>query len=242
MFLLSIKDDHEQPSEIERLGIRDLEIARDMDVEIVDQGEEVGWGRIARATKLFQVGLTRVRGLLVLLEMGYPDEWDLEAKLEGLLDMLDLEALKENSDLFSEVGYVGHLQEVEAEVMKYKMIRNDVETAAKVAVRCLFEDEYLFAETKVEASHVLNAYVRLNEDKWDVMVQSSLKKWLEDSMDAVSTGLSSERQANVSDQFLSVLRASIRQVTGDEAVSSWRKGSSIRFSLNDQSSITMEHF
>jgi hypothetical protein len=34
MFLLTVKDDHANPKELEDLGMRDLQIARDMDVEV----------------------------------------------------------------------------------------------------------------------------------------------------------------------------------------------------------------
>lgn len=63
--------------------MRDLQIARDMDVEIVDQGTEVGW-QVNTADKLFKVSLNRARGHLLLLEMGYLDDWDLEELLEEL--------------------------------------------------------------------------------------------------------------------------------------------------------------
>ena len=241
MFLLAIKDDHEQPSEIERLGLRDLEIARDMDVEIVDQGEEVGWGRINRAEKLFQVGLTRVRGLLLLLEMGYPDEWGIDEKLKELSRILNVEARKDSSDLFREIGYAGRLQQIETELMKYDMLQNDLDAAARVAVRALYEDEYLFAETKAEAIQVLMSYVQLNGDKWDSTVRAALKKWLEDSMDAVSTGLNSERQSSVSDAFLTVLSKSLRG-NGNESSSMSMKTRSMRFSINEHSCVTMEKF
>mmetsp|Transcript_3599 Transcript_3599/g.7179 ORF Transcript_3599/g.7179 Transcript_3599/m.7179 type:complete len:1732 (-) Transcript_3599:138-5333(-) len=239
MFLLTVKDDHSQPLEIERLGIRDLGISRDMDVEIIDQGEEVGWGRINRSEKLFQVGLTRIRGLILLLEMGYPDEWNIQGKLDELLDIMNAEATKDHSNLFREIGYVGRLQQVETELMKYNMLQNDIDGAAAVAVRPLYEDEYLLAETKVEAIQVLLGYIRLHGDKWDETVRTALKKWLEDSMDAVSTGLNSERQTSVSDAFLSVLRNSLRV---NESSSMSNKQKSARFSNEHYFCVTMEKF
>ena len=239
IFLLSIKDDHEQPSEIERLGLRDLKISRDMDVEIVDQGEEVGWGRTNREEKIFQVGLTRVRGLLLLLDLGYPDDWFIQDRLDVLTSLLAAESEKPNSSLFEVISYTGRLQQLETEMMKYKMAQNEIDAASKIAIRSLYEDEYLLAETKAEAIQVLMQYVQLNADKWDGTVRQALKKWLEDSMDSLSMGVNSERQTSVSDAFLSVLSKSMR---GGESSSLSIKQKTLRYSINEHSCVTMEKF
>ena len=70
IFLLAVKDGHSQPDELERLGIRDLEIARDLDQEISDSGEQAGWGDVDRMGKLLDVVQVRARGHLLLLELG----------------------------------------------------------------------------------------------------------------------------------------------------------------------------
>jgi hypothetical protein len=242
MFLLCVKDDHDQPAEIERLGIRDLEIARDMDTEIADQGEEVGWGHTHRTTQLFHVMLTRVRGLILLLELGYPDEWNLEEKLANLMNLLQSERTKASSELFTDISFVGRLQEIETELMKYYMAENDLDAAAKVAIRPLFEDEYLFAEVNVQAIQVLLSYLALNGDKWDNSVRSTLKKWLEDSLDNVSTGVESERQTSVSDSLLSVLSKSFVGSKGSPSIVGPLRSTNIRYSINDQTCCTMEKF
>ena len=238
IFLLTVKDYHEMPAEIECLGIRDLEIARDMDVEIIDQGEEVGWDRINRSEKLFNAALVRVRGLLLLLELGYPDIWGVEDKLYDLLNMVTEESAKYSSDLFYEIGYIGRLQQVETEFTKYAMIRNDIDTAARIMIRSLFEDEYHLAEAKVQAIRVMMSYLDLNGDKWDTTVRTALKKWLEDSMDTVASGLDSERHFDVSATSLSVLNSSFISEMGES------RASSARFSIADLtfSCVTMEIF
>jgi hypothetical protein len=239
IFLLSIKDSHEHPSEIERLGLRDLQIAKDMDLEIIDQGEEVGWGRTKRETKVFEVGLTRVRGLLLLLEMGYPDEWSIQAQLDGLESLLHAETQKENSNLFDVIRPTGRLQQIETEMMKYKMIQNEIDEAAEIAIRPLYEDEYLLAETKAEAIHVMLSYLQLNGDQWDESVRTTLKKWLEDSLDSLSMGVSRERQSSVSDAFLSVLSKSMR---GGDSSSMSIKQKTFAYSVNERNCVTMEKF
>merc|ERR1712183_666828 len=65
MFLLTVKNDHENPAELEELGCKDLEIAGDMDMEIIEYGNQAGWG-VRTLDKLFEVTLTRSRGYLSL--------------------------------------------------------------------------------------------------------------------------------------------------------------------------------
>ena len=83
------------------------------------------------------------------------------------------------------------------------------------------------------------SYLQLNGDRWDGTVRKALKKWLEDSMDAVSTGLNSERQTSVSDAFLNVLNKSLR---GNESSSMSIKQKNFRYSINEHSCVTMEKF
>ena len=174
-FLLSIKDDHEQPEKIEELGIRDLEIARDMDFEIVEYGEDIGFNRENRAHKRFLVNVCRARGHNQLLEIGYPDEmlknkgypeeWEIEELLDDAFRLLQDENERGMSKLFEDISVVGRLQQIETELMRYKLVMGDLDTAAKIAVRLLKEDAYLFSEAVSAAVKVLLAYV--DTDSWD---------------------------------------------------------------------------
>ena len=173
LFLLSIKDSHDNPEEVEELGLRDLEIARDMDCEIVEYGEDVGFNRDNRAHKLFQVNLIRARGHNMLLEMGYPDRimsekgypdnWYLSENLDECFKLLQLENSRGGpSELFADINRLGRLQEIETELMKYKLLVGDVEMAARIAIRILHEDALGFAESLMLAMEVLLSYSRSN--------------------------------------------------------------------------------
>ena len=169
LFFLTIKDETKQPENIEKLGMRDLEIARDMDLEIIAYGEDIGFNRENRSHKLFHANLVRARGHNILLAMGYPDdfmlekgypeEWELNKRLDEIFKLLEKENGQPSSELFVDVNVLGRLQDVETELMKYKLLTGDLETAAKIAIRMLFEDAKIFAEATYMAIQVLLSYV-----------------------------------------------------------------------------------
>ena len=159
MFLLTVKDGHESPGELETLGLRDLQIAKDMDVEIVDQGSEVGWD-IRSIEKIFDVYLSRIRGHLMLLEMGYEDKWDIDELLDEAFNLVKKEFSKSaSSPLFSNFCPAGRMQQIETELMRYKLLKGDLKCAAMIAIRLLVEDEQTLPEAQVKAVEVLSAYL-----------------------------------------------------------------------------------
>jgi hypothetical protein len=183
IFLLMVKDDHEHPEKIVELGLRDLVISRDMDGEIVEYGKDIGFNRENRAHKLFHGNLVRLRGHNMLLEMGYfnpyamteegyPDDWTLRERLDDCFTLLKTECQQESSKLFTDVSVLGRLQEIETELMKYNMLMQDVDMAAKIAIRVLMEDQTVFVETLSEAVDVLLAHVGTMEV--DVTTRSRL--------------------------------------------------------------------
>jgi hypothetical protein len=93
--------------------------------------------------------------------MGYSDDWDLEELLEELFRSLkkELKSKLYTSDLFHELGPAGRMQQVETELMRYKQIKGEVETAAKLAIRMLFEDEFILPEAQVKAVEILQLFV-----------------------------------------------------------------------------------
>jgi len=171
MFLLSVKDDHAKPEEIQELGMRDLQISRDMDVEIVDEGTQVGWN-VRGLDKRFDVLLSRFRGHLSLLEMGYPDDFDLEEWMGEAVQLLRKEMKSpDESSLFSEMKPTGRQQQIETELMKYYSIINDISTAAKIAIRMLVEDEYILPNAELMAVMILERYV----NEVDTGIKSDIK-------------------------------------------------------------------
>ena len=161
IFLLTVKNSHKNPKELEELGFRDLQIVTDMDVEIVDEGSQVGWD-VRTIDQLFDVKLTRIKGHIQLLEMGYPDDWEVIELLEDALKILATEVKKapSSSKLFRELNVAGRMQQVETEMMRYLMLKKDIEPAAKIAIRILVEDEFTLPEAQTKAVEVLLAYVK----------------------------------------------------------------------------------
>jgi hypothetical protein len=158
MFLLTIKDDHAQPDEIQKLGMRDLQISRDMDVEIIEEGTQVGWN-VRGPAKTFEVMLSRFRGHVLLLEMGFADTFELEEWMHDAFNLVKSELKnQETSDLFVEMGPGGRMQQIELELITYYMLKNDVYTAAKIGTRMLYEDEFTLPVAQIQAIEALQKY------------------------------------------------------------------------------------
>jgi hypothetical protein len=168
MFLLHVKHDHENPKEIEELGMRDLQIARDMDQEVVSYGEEIGWGSKDRIAKRFNVNLVRIRGYNSLQALGYDHDWGVEELVEETLDIIKKEFRnRDSSELFADMTVAGRLQELEGRLMRHKVLRGELETAARIAVRMIIEDEHVFVDSMMQAIDVLILYAEsgaVNED------------------------------------------------------------------------------
>lgn len=244
MFLLMVKDDHAQLEELERLGFRDMEISRDMDAEIEAQGEESGWGSINRLQKLFDVRLMRIRGYLLLLGNGYSDKWEIEERLEELFDMLAMESKKPHSDLFTEVKYFGRLQMAEAEMVKYLLVKREIVSAAKVAIRMLMEDEQVLLDAEVTALKALREYIDWSDRSMDASTRVQVKEALDDMMDYLSEYYEITRKSMSSNRTRkhSVASKSCRSL-GNLVVSK-RSTLSERWSMSENSGpfVMMEQF
>lgn len=159
MFLLRVKDDHENPKDIVELGMRDLQIASDMDSEVVSYGEDVGWGSKDKAEKRFNVNLVRIRGYNNLQALGYDHDWGVEELIEETLDIVKTEFRnRDSSELFATMTVAGRLQELEGLLMRHKVLNGDLTTAARIAVRMIIEDEHVFVDAMVQAIEVLILY------------------------------------------------------------------------------------
>lgn len=201
MFLLTIKDGHEKPKEVEELGMRDLQIANDMDIEIVAEGTQVGWGiRSSRAH--FEVLITRIRGHLTVLEMGRPvDDSDVNEMLEDAFKLVQTELKSGSCDLFQDLGPAGRMQQLETELMRYNIVKEDLPTAARIAIRMLVEDEFTIPEAQNKAIEVLLQYVGSTQPE-DSTIKDRLidyQQWLEEACEELDTcrpsvqGLDKER-------------------------------------------------
>jgi len=176
LFFLTLHKDHENPEYLE-IGMRDLKIARDMDLEVVSNGEDSGWNIDEKIESLFNTAINRVSGHNVLLEMGYQDVWETEEILHETLEVLNVEAQRPSSNLFRTVTLAGRMQVLETQIIKYKLLKNDHVTAAQVAVRMLVEDEYIFADAQHNALNALLVYVKSSdlEDSSKSLLKGILK-------------------------------------------------------------------
>ena len=166
IFFLTTSKDHENQKEAESLGFRDLQITGDMDCEIVNQCLESGF-RINRVER-YELMLSRCRGLLGLVELGYgSDELFLDDQITSVYDDLKT-ALKTRSTnpLFKDVSVAGRMQKLDVELMRYfHLAKSDDINAARVAIRMLIEDEYIFPDAEEEAIKMLLLYMDTAHDE-----------------------------------------------------------------------------
>ena len=155
IFLLTTSADHKQPKDAVALGFRDLQIVTDMDVEIVDQCTEMGF-RINRSER-FDLMISRIRGLISLVQAGFsPEELYVEDQMTDFYNELIIAMKNPAHELFKDIGVAGRMQKFETELIKYyRVAKKDNINGAKVAIRMLVEDEYLFSEAEVEAIKML---------------------------------------------------------------------------------------
>ena len=242
MFLLTVKDSHDKPSEIEKLGMQDLTITRDMDVEIVDEGTQVGWD-VRSATAHLEVLLCRLRGHVALLEMGYPDDWEVDEKLDTAFMILKDELKKESSELFDDVSPAGRMQQVEYLLIRYFLVKEDLETAAKIGVRMLVEDECIIPDAQTLAVQTLLEYSE--KEKMSTDTQERLKEYQKGLADAVKDMETQQSYrdrsgSELSSSFVATMPLSMRSV--GESVKSLNKDSLASLRESTRGDITMEAF
>lgn len=136
-----------------------------MDVEIVDQTVEMGF-RIERVER-FELMLSRVRGLLSLAELGYSaEELFIEDQINDLYQDLHKAMAVPGHDLFKAISIAGRMQKLDTELIKYyRQVKQDNLNAARVAIRMLIEDEYIFPDGEQEALRTLVAYLESSNDE-----------------------------------------------------------------------------
>ena len=233
IFLLTVKDSHDSPDELEQLGLRDLQISQDMDVEIIDQGEETGWGRFNRAEALLETALTRARGYISLAQMGYEHDEYIEEILDGAFDLVKKQMKKADSDLFREIRPTGRLQQVETEVIRYHKLKGNSKVAAMVAIRMLLEDEYIFPTANKEAVSALVRYLASPEFREEEATNFAARRQLRVQIERYELDLLDRLERNAHKQKAAVI------IEDDLEVAS--KYMSNRSFLKDDMSHTSRH-
>ena len=109
----------------------------------------------------------RIRGLLALVDLGYqPDELFVEDQINEVYQDLTKAMKNPIQDLFKEVSVAGRMQKLDIELIRYLHKANrDITNAARVAIRMLVEDEYVFPEAELEAVKMLLIYMNTADDQ-----------------------------------------------------------------------------
>jgi hypothetical protein len=74
--MLTVKQDLGSPEEAEQQGLTNLETAKDMDREVVDNGDQYGFK--GDSDLHFDLFMGRIKGILLLPQLGYEDIWDID--------------------------------------------------------------------------------------------------------------------------------------------------------------------
>ena len=149
MFLLSVRDDHPNPEEAERQGMMDLSTAKNMDREVVDNGDTEGFK--GEQDIHFELLLSRIKGLLILVRMGYEDEWDLDELFQEAQTELCVALRQPGHTLFRDMEPAGQMQRLEYSWVEYHRLLSDKRQAAKMAIRMLVEDDFIIGEAAMLA-------------------------------------------------------------------------------------------
>ena len=153
LFYLSTCKDHVSPHDAEMQGWMDMSTCKDMDCEVVDNGDHVGFK--GDADTHFEVLMSRIKGVLMLMKMGYPDEWGVEEILLEARRELSSALEQETHPMFNDILPVGQRQRLDSAFAQFFMLSNQPKRAVEVAIRMLVEDEYLIQEAGMVALKAL---------------------------------------------------------------------------------------
>ena len=164
MFLLTVRDDHPRPHEAESQGLMDLMTCKDMDREVVDNGDREGFK--GEKDVYFELLLGRIKGLLLLMKMGYEDDWGIDELFDGARVALVSALSSPEHTLFRDLEPAGQMQRLDSAMVEYYLLlaskEEDEESrldrvtkAASLGVRMLFEDDYVIGEAVLLALKAL---------------------------------------------------------------------------------------
>lgn len=159
MFLLTVHDDYPSPGDAERQGFTDLATAKDMDREVVDNGDQQGFK--GDGDVYFDLLMSRIKGILFLIELGYEDEWGVNELLVDASNELNAALKRPDDVLFRDLEPAAQMQRLDAALIRYYRLseEKDREKAAEIAIRMLTEDEYVVGEAGMYAVKALIEFV-----------------------------------------------------------------------------------
>eukprot|EP00592_Proboscia_alata_P029677 CAMPEP_0194443728 /NCGR_PEP_ID=MMETSP0176-20130528/126869_1 /TAXON_ID=216777 /ORGANISM="Proboscia alata, Strain PI-D3" /LENGTH=1495 /DNA_ID=CAMNT_0039270017 /DNA_START=354 /DNA_END=4842 /DNA_ORIENTATION=- len=162
LFLLTIREDYESSEEAERLGFIDLATSKDMDIEVVDNGDQVGFK--GSGDVRYELLLGRIRGILSLMKMSLPDKWGIEELFTSAVDHLVAASRDLEDVLFHGVLLAGRMQAIDTLLIEYLgYIRGDTAGAARISIRMLIDDEYVQPDAAVRAVEMVMKFFEKQE-------------------------------------------------------------------------------
>jgi len=160
MFLFAVRDD--LSGDAISLGFTDLRTSQDMDIEVVDNGDQVGYKGDDDA--YFNLILRRIRGLLILMKASLPDKWGIEDLLTNAVEII-INARRDSGEsvLFVDVAMAGRMQQLDILLIEYfSSIKGDTREAARIGVRMLMEDDYVLPDAALKALEALKRYTEVS--------------------------------------------------------------------------------
>jgi hypothetical protein len=149
LFLLTTKKSHPDPEKAESQGLADLSSARDMDREVIDNGDRHGFK--GDRESYFDLLLERIRGIQHLSYLGYDSMWDVEELLEDAHRELNAALLEPGHAMFRHVEPAGQMQRLDQVLILHHLRKDESEMAALVAIRMLVEDDFILADAAQSA-------------------------------------------------------------------------------------------
>jgi tetratricopeptide (TPR) repeat protein len=158
LFLLTAKKDLSSPEEAEQQGLTDLETAKNMDREVVDNGDQYGFKGDSELH--FDLLLGRIKGILLLLQLGYEDIWDIDEIFSEAMEEINRAVPIPDHCLFKTLSPAGQMQRLDAALITYFRMERTKDTvlAARIAIRMLQDDEYVIREAALVAVNALIDY------------------------------------------------------------------------------------
>jgi hypothetical protein len=144
IFLLTVKDDHPVPEEAESQAYLDLMTSKDMDREVVDNGDTIGFK--GDCEDYFDLLLFRIKGILNLVSMGYEDTWGIDDLVEDARRVLTSALHEPLCDLFHRINPAGQKQRLDSVLIQLFIHRKDTVNAALVGIRMMIEDDFLMTD------------------------------------------------------------------------------------------------
>ena len=242
IFLLTVNRDHANPKEAQaqHLGFRDLEISNDMDVEVSDMCLEVGF--TFDKVEHFDLKLSRVRGFLSLMEEGHPDIWTTKSLIDNIFKELRV-AVQDSSlsALFESATPAGRMQQLDIELIRYACVLHDNEAAARIGIRLLVEDEYVFQNAASYALEALVSYVQgCKKDREPKGISQQAMENLLEQLESIREDVEKDHSDGESINTAQKPSIQMTRSSGTSATNSRRLPSSLRKS--NPGSFTMEEF